>query len=318
MPIESWDRRELLLKAEVTEGTDSVPVAATNALQILNGRSGFTSQKITRQNDRAYFGNRKFAQSQFRGFVEGEIELVGAATEGTAAPIAPLILICGFAETLVTSGPPDYARYSPISAAIPSASAYFVHDTVFRSLLGCRGNLSSIAFAIDDFPKASFRIEGTADPDEVAEDTLPGGTYTAFQDVSGITADTSIMTINGETIEGISMIADLSNRMGAAHSTEWLRNRIRGREPTVTMRYHRPALADFNPWAVWKAGTLVPAVFTHTDPVSGHYAKLTVQVQLEEPTEQDLEGDKIIEQVGRCVPSGSGGNELILEFGVAA
>src|SRR5688572_4214608 len=113
--LESFDRRALLIKAEVTEGTDSVPVVGTNAIQFLNGRSGIESDKLERPIDRRWWGNDPFVNTKIRGFIEGDVELAPASGVGNSTnPLSPLFLIAGFAETLA-AGPPARANYTPIS-----------------------------------------------------------------------------------------------------------------------------------------------------------------------------------------------------------
>ena len=130
MAIESFDTRGMLLKLETVENTDALPVAATNAIQIMNGRSGLQAEKLSRPLDRPFFGAKRSRPVKIRGFIEGDIEVVGSKTLGQASPLSPLFQIAGMAESLV-AGPPMLTRYNVISRAIPAASAYFYHAGTF-------------------------------------------------------------------------------------------------------------------------------------------------------------------------------------------
>jgi len=314
MSLEAYDRRVCLLKEEVSEGTDSTPLPATDALQMLNGNSGVSANKIERPLDRPYFGHDPFVNSGFTGFIEGDIELVGAATAGSSAPIAVALLIAGFAETL-DAGPPGSALYNVISSAFPSASAYFYHAGTLKKLLGARANLSQIMLNVDDYAKARIRIEGALANGEITEAALPTPTLTAFGDPTPITHDQSVMSINSFDVEGVGLTIDLGNTLQQTHHTEGLVYRIKDRKPTGTARFYRPAKASLDPWALWKAGTIVPISFVVTDLVTGMYVDVTARAQLEEPRETDINGDYGLEVPFRCIPSSAGNDELSVEFG---
>src|SRR5512135_559091 len=80
--LDSFIRRGLLLKKEVTEGTDSVPVVGTDGILLLNGTSGTTFDKRTRQTDRVVMGGYPFAVANKGAFVEGDFEIFAPATPG--------------------------------------------------------------------------------------------------------------------------------------------------------------------------------------------------------------------------------------------
>lgn len=315
MAIESFERRALLLKAEVTEGTDSVPTAGTNAIQVLNGTSGVSSEKIERALDRPWFGADPFVNTRYSGFIEGDFEIAPATAPGnTTNPLAPLLLVAGMAETLV-AGPPAQARYNPISASIPSASAYFYHSGTLKKLLAARANVSGINFTIGRYPMLKARIEGVLSGNDVTEVAVPTGTYTAFQAPEPITHVSSSLSINSVLVEGISMTCDFNNTLGMTEHTEGLYARIKDRKPTGTMKFHKPLKATLDPWALWRAGTVVTCFFRVVNGAATLKSELRVLAQLEEPREVNEDGDYVIEQPFRCIPSAAGGDELILEFG---
>ena len=315
MSIESFERRALLVKAEVTEGTDSVPTAGTNAIQVLNGTSGITSEKIERNLDRAWFGADPFINTRYSGFIEGDFELAPASGAGNIAnPLAAVLLIGGMAETLAV-GPPAQARYNVISTALPSASCYFYHSGTLKKLLASRANISGINFTIGRYPMLKARIQGLLDANDVTEVAVPTGTYTAFQAPEPITHVSSSLSINSVLVEGISMNVDFNNELSMVEHTEGLYSRIKDRKPTGTMKFHKPLKATLDPWALWRAGTVVTCFFRTVNSGATRKSEIRVLAQLEEPREVNEDGNYVIEQPFRCIPGASGNDELILEFG---
>ena len=80
------------------------------------------------------------------------------------------------------------------------------------------------------------------------------------------------------------------------------------------LRIARTALADFNPWALRDAGTLITASLKLSES-DQRYSELGIRGQIEQINEVDIDGDYGWELTGRCVPSDAGGDEFYIEFG---
>jgi hypothetical protein len=307
MSLESFERRGLALKIETTENVDAVPTSALNAFLLMNGSSGVESEKIERPIDRPFFGADPFVNGLFRGYIEGDFEVLGAATAGLTAPIAPLLRIGGMAETLVAS---TSATYNPISSAIPSASAYFWHAGTLKKLLGSRAQISQMAMKIGDFFKARMRIEGNCT--DVLDTALPTDfDLSAFRAPPAITTETMILTINGSAVEGVELSLDFGTEMQVKEHSEARVARIQDRKPSFTARFYKPTKATLDLHQLWRNHTLVPIVGT-VDGGATKKAVLTIGYgQIESISEIDLEKDYGFEVKGRCIPS-AGNDEFTL------
>lgn len=312
--MESFDSRGLLLKLEATENTDAGPTAAANAFRVMNGRSGLQGEKLPRPIDRPHFGAKPGRRIKVKGFIEGDVEIVGAATPGAASPLSPLLQIAGMAETLVV-GPPAIARYNVISRDIPSATGWFYHGGTLKKLTGARANLSGLMLEIGKFFTAKARIEGNCTT--VTEAALPADfDFDDFQSVDPYTTETGELEINGVAVDGVSLSVDFGNALAVTEHTRARRSRITGREGSFTARFYRPALGALNVWQLWESGAEFPIVGTHGIGAGvGRGAKLLLRAQIDGVEEVELEKDYGVEIKGSLIPSNAGNDEIKLEFG---
>ncbi|MDC8012940.1 hypothetical protein [Tahibacter soli] len=315
MSLESFENRAMLLKLETVENTDAAPTATANAFQLMNGRSGLQADSIKRQLDRPFFGGDPSTPVNIRGFIEGEVEMVGALTPGQPSPLSPLLQVCGMAETLVTSPAPALARYNVISRGIPSASSYFFHAGTLKKLLGARGNLSGLAYEIGKTYTAKLRLEGNCI--DVEEDDLPSDLdYDAFVEPMPYTTEYGELKVNGFNVDGISLSVDFGNELAVKQHTEARIARISDRKPTFTVRFYRPAHANLNAWALWKSRTILPIVASvGIGAGAGRGVRTLLRAQIVEPPQEvEHEKDTAVEIKGELVPSSSGNDELVFEF----
>lgn len=317
--IEFYRSRGMVLKAEVTEGVDSAPTPSANAFEVMDSKSMLESDTVERPKDRPYHTNDDFAITNVRGVIEGSVELVPPAIPGTdPAPHAPLLLPCGFAQTLIPAdvGPPIVLAetvYSLISQGVPSATAWFWHAGTLRKLLGARGNLTGLTMAIGDVVKAQFRLQGSCI--DVEEDDVPSDLdYDAFANARPGTTENMEMLIDDFAVMGKSHAIDLGNDLKTVEHTEARRNRINNRKGTFTLRFFRTSKADFDPWAKWRAGDIIVAQSTLIE-VDDRYTQFISRGKVESVGEVDIEGDYAFEIKCRALPSSAGNDEHQLRLG---
>lgn len=314
MSLEQFKNRALLLKVESVEGTDATPAAGTDAFQLFDGTSGLMSDKVERPIDRPFLGHKPFVNTNLRGFIEGGFEIVcPAITDGTSkAAIDALLRIAGMAKTY-DAGPPKVVTYNPISTAFPSGTAHFYHAGTLRKLLGARANLTGVEMAIGNYFRGQCRVEGSCI--EVDESALPVGLdYDAFGVPVVNSTETMLMKVNDVTVEGKRLGVDWGNQLRTIEHTEARINRIQDRTPTWRALFYRPAKASLDPYALWKAGTIIPLVSHVTDPVTNLRAELVVRGQIEDVRDTDIDGDFGYEITGRAIPSDAGGDEVLINF----
>ena len=166
----------ILAKIEVTEGVDSVPTGAANALLVSDMTiNPLNAQNVDRDLVRNYFG----ASEQLVGTAYIElsftVELAGSGTAGTAAPWGALLVACGFVE----SGTVTWKQYAPDTPALQkSATLYYHDDGVRHSLLGAKGTVK-IGMGIGNRPTLQFSFLGI--DGGVAAAANPATTLTAWR-----------------------------------------------------------------------------------------------------------------------------------------
>jgi hypothetical protein len=301
--------RTLQVKIESPEGTDAVPTAPLNTIQCMDLSVMVEADNQDRNLDRSVFGGRPTALVRKRGIASGIIELVGHGTVGTAPPIAPLLLACGHAETLVAI---TSARYRPRSTGIPSATVKAFHSTEVFKFLGSRGMLSNLQFNIDDFPKAQFEIRGN--PQTMAEAAMPTDSdVSAFQIPPVIVHDNSVMTIDGFNVDGKGLEIRPNVAMDIIHHTEGRVARHTDRVTEVTLRFFRSAYSDKNIHALANAETPVPIEFEITTSAGKNILVELPKVQLLLPKPVDIDGHFAWEVIGRVLPD-AGDDEYSITF----
>lgn len=304
-----FQARALQLKIETTEGTDAVPTGAADTVQVMDLSVQIEADNQDRNLDRTTFGGRPTSLVRKRGIVTGNVELIGHGTPGTAAPIGPLLRACGHAQTLVAV---TSARYRPLSTGIPSASIYAFHGLERYRILAARGMLSSLAFNIDDYPKAQFELRGN--PETMTEAALPtDGDVSAFQVPPVIVQENSVMTIDGFDVDGKGLEIRPAVDLQIVHHTNARVARHVDRLTEVTLRFFRSAYSDKNIHALAEAETPVPVSFEVTTSAGKNILVELPAVQLLLPKAVEIDGHFAWEVIGRCLPD-AGDDEYGITF----
>lgn len=318
--IERFNRRLLLLKIEATEGTDATPAPGTDAFQIMDGQSKIEGDTIERNIDRADLTASPFAFTNSRGTLSGSIELVPPAAPGTdAAAVGTLLRIAGMSETLDAVGPPKSTRYAPVSTGFESATAYWDHGGTRRKILGSRADISSLMLSIDDYFKAQFNLTGFCDG--VTEQAIAtGADFSAFREPVVSTDVNSTLKIgeagSAPTLSTWSKSLSVDFGLGVQTNryTEHKETSVNSRDGKFTIVMARPAQADFDPWALRAAGTLIEAQYRLSQG-SNLYSEIGIRGQIEGIDEQNTEDRYLLQLTGRCIASDSGNDDYYVEFG---
>lgn len=319
--LEFFRKRGLIGKIETVEGTDEVPVVASDGILLMNGSSGTEFDTIERSVDRTFFTHDPFVVGNKRAFIEGEFELFAPSNPGVGASANDVILRTGgLAKTLTVGNATTTGktRYAPVSTAIPSASFHWWHVDYLKKVLGARTAISRLSLAIGNRFVGACRILGNYT--DVTEDTIAAiTTYTSVPVVCR--HDNSTMTVTDVTgagspitLWGKELSVDLGSQLGSKEFTSKKINAISDRRPTFTMRFARTDLSDINFWTLRDAGNIITATF-RLDEGTGLYSELGIRGQIEQVNEVDVDGDLCLEITGRCIASSSGGDELYVEFG---
>lgn len=335
--LDFFRKRNLLIKAEVTEGVDSVPVGATDAFRLFDGSSSTEFDKVERPLDKAVFGNDPFVVANRRAKIEGEFELYPPATPGAAstsdADCAKILLPAGMAVTKDAVGLTTI--YNPISAAIPSATAYWSHTGTLVKALGSRVDISDLMIEIGNRFKGKASILG----DYVAVTEAAAPTVTLPTKVPVVASARNTRTLINTLVRGGTLSSDgtpledllvwakslsisFGNDLKHKEYTSKSVNGISDRKATWSLKIAKTDItADFNPWYVRDNGIIVTGSLRlyENDAVagvlSGLYSALNFRGQIENITAADTDGDYGWELTGPCIPSDAGGDDFSIEFG---
>lgn len=166
----------ILAKLEITEGTDSVPTGAANAILVSEfDINPLDAKNIDRNNIRGYFGGSEQLVGSASIKLGYSVELAGSGAAATPPAFDALLQACGMASAVLET--PDRVEYTPISTGIKSLSSYFYDDGICHKLLGSRGTFSLSAKA-GEIPR--FKFDFTGLNGGVATGTTTG-TYSAFK-----------------------------------------------------------------------------------------------------------------------------------------
>lgn len=310
-----FDLRALLHKIEVTEGTDATPTPDTNAILLLDGSGQINVDELERNIDQPAGGAKPYVQARKHAVITGDVELVGAATEGTAPPIGDLLRNAG--HTQVLGEAPDNAIYTPTLTGIPSASAWFYHGGEVLKMVGARARLTSINMSINDFPRAGVEIMGKIGAlDEAA---MPSGANapdtSAFQvPIVGTDANMTI-ELGGFALDGISLELDPGVALAMLYHTEATLSRQSARAVTGTLRCYRPARSDINIRQLAAAAQTAPLLVDYVTGDDERDLFLTAPaVQIGEPVRADLDGLVVWDIPLRLLPD-AGNDDYTLGFG---
>lgn len=234
--------KAFLAKIEVTKGTDSVPVAATNAVRIERGFAPVpAAEKIPYDPVKATMGALKSLIGRKTIAIEVPTLVRGSGAAGTAPEIGALLQACGLVET-VAGG--SSVTYDPTStpASLESVSTYSYLDGVLMKALGAVGNLS-LACTINQPIAANFTIQAGFDTAPTTTAVVTP-TLNATQPIVMTSAD---VISDGAAIKVGSFTLDLGNEFGDHNTTGRNEYTVANRKPTITIsKDSLSTVADWN------------------------------------------------------------------------
>jgi hypothetical protein len=165
------NREVILAKVEVTYGTDSVPVEATDAKLVEN--IGWSNEGL-RMNERpAVRQNIGMLQQVFGGTLRSitfDVEMKGGGGAVDLPPeLGTLLRGCGFGETVNVAAD---VQYAPISTGHESLTIYYFQDGIRHVLTGCIGNA---AFNLETGALGKISFTFTGHLVSVTDVALPSG-----------------------------------------------------------------------------------------------------------------------------------------------
>lgn len=255
-----FKNKAILLKSEVTVGTDSVPTGLANWIEARNVTlTPLDAQTADRNIDQPYFGNGGKVQVAQYVKLSFEVAIAGSGAAGSAPKIAPALLACGFAETLTAS---TDAEYNLVSTGIGACSIYVNIDGTLHKLIGARGTVGG-TLAAKGIPLLKFEFDAIfADPTAVALPTVDKSGWLVEEAVNAI--NTGKVTLDGVDLAWSNLEWALNNQVARIDLPGPQREcAITDRKPTASVTVLAPGLATFDPFALAKAASSVTVSTTH-------------------------------------------------------
>lgn len=267
MPTKRTRLTGLLARIEAVYGTDIVPVAATDGIQLeehlwssidvdhleQNERKDVAGQRMGRHASAQPSG--RFAKLTITVAVKG----AGAAYAAATRPEMDVLLrIAGFEPTVDATVGAETITYVPIDEGHESATLYAYSAGSLFKVVGCRGRLVSLTSIPARICVARFEIQGLLleDPTDVS---LPAITYPGRL-VKPPVSD-KVVTLGTYGAPSGSFTLEFNTELPAKPRGGTPGGHagydIMGYDPTAKVLVDSPTKAVWNPWAVHAAGTLL-------------------------------------------------------------
>lgn len=296
----------ILVKTEVTPGTDIVPAAA-NAILVRNPSIVPLEMSYAERNIvRGFFGNFDALPTIRKVKISFEVELQSSGAAGTAPGWGPLMTACGTTETLVAL---TTATYAPNTGTGKTVSIYYNVDGVLHKVVYARGNCI-IRIKANDIPVLAFEFIGL---DTGATDTaLVTPVYTAFVTPKAATKDNTPTF----ALHGVSSLALESLEINFGNQNEQI-SRIGSeqilqtdRKTTGSVMFEMTSIATKDWMATVKAATLAALQIIHGTGAGTIMQIDAANVELQSPQFSDIQGIQMLQLALRLNPTNAGNDEF--------
>lgn len=303
-------KRLILVKKEVTYGTDVTPVG-TDALLVRNlDITPIEADLVSRDLIRPYLGNSPQLLANSRVSITFQVELAGSGTAGTAPRFGAILQACGMSETIVAT---TSVTYAPVSASFSSATIYFNNDGILHKATGCRGTFS-INAAVGEIPTIDFTMTGVYNaPTDTA---APSVTYSAQASPlvfkQGNTSAFQFFSYAGCLQSATFDIANsIVYRELVGCTKEVL---ITDRKPAGTVMIEAPTLATKDYFAIAQTETTGNLTFLHGTTAGNRVTLTAAQCDIANPSYGDQDGIQMLNIPYIAVPTTTGNDEVSLAF----
>jgi len=277
----------VLAKVEATQFTDATPTAALNAILAKDLKvTPLKVQSEARNLMRPYFGNSEQIPVVEEAMVEFSVEMAGSGAAGTAPKYAPLLRMCGFAET-INAG--VSAVYNPISSGFEFGTIYVYRDGTIYKMTGAHGSLS-VDMAAKKIPHFKFTLTGKYVA--VSDGAIASGAdFSGFQQPkASIPAWTGTLTWGAYAAKCAAFSADMASEISHAI---WMNNETLApvdRKPKGSITVEAVTVASNDYFTQVRNATLQAFTLTHGT-VAGNKVKLDApKMQLVDVDETEYEG----------------------------
>ena len=301
----------LLVKPEVTYGTDPVPTAAANSILAIDMKiMPMEGRDQSRELDMPSMGAQPTIPLDLHSKMSFKVELQPSGVAGTAPAWGPLVRACGCAQTIVAA---TSVTYTPVSSGHESATIYFYIGQTLYKIIGARGTAK---FTVNAQGIAYIEFTFTGLFTAAAQGVRPTPVVTAFQKPLAVSStNTPVFTVNGVALVMRTFALDMGNEIVPRFLVNSHQVLITDRAEMIDMTVEAEALTLINPYALAAAQTMV-AIVLHHGTVAGARLKLHGGIcQIQRPSGVE-NSQGIVEWPLRAVPIQNVGNDqwaLILD-----
>ena len=307
--LRRFTSRALALRLQPAEGAPVAPAEA-HRIDFFQGVTGTAVNVLEERRDRhGLTGSPDLGTSQHSAFVEGFTSLGEHAH--------PLLEIGGLRQSVYGG---QVTRYNPLSEGIAVATADFWQAGTLRRLTDARAKLSELRIAVGARPQLRARIEGLCE--DITEAEPPELPLPApLGAIAGAGNARARVITAGQTpalpVWAKSLDIDLRPTFRIKDYTGHREHAYVDRQPVFTLTLAKPALSDFDPWALRRSGTAIVARLWLED-AGGKCVEIGARGRIRDIVELDLDGDYGLQLTGPCIATRPGGNEVWVAFGPAA
>lgn len=303
-----WRKKAFVAKIETTYGTDSVPTAALNAIQMSDVTlTPIEGDEISRDLYQPYLGAQEFIPVGSYGRIEGSIEIAGSGTPGTAPAWGVMHRACGMAETLIAD---TSATYTFVDDEQEAVSLYFWMHGIRHILVGMRGTWMS-EVTPKNIPRWRYTMTGLLGT--ISDVALPTPVLTAFRKPVAVGKANTTLSLHGIT----SAVAPVESFRVDAGNTVEMRNLIgedaviiSDRKAVGQVVAELKPIATKNWFQTYLDATLDGQSIVHGT-VPGNIVEIAAdRVQIGKPGYGNTQGISNITLPTTYIPAGTGNNDL--------
>lgn len=311
MPMNSI-RRAILCKRETVYGTDAVPVAATDGVEVLRNPRvtpldiGYVPREIIR----SFFGSFKKLPSTKFVRIQFEMPMAGFGAAGPASPTAgydAALRACGLARTINAAVD---VRYAPVTVNPDAATLYYYKDGRLHKAVGARGDVEMQwrRNQIGRFVFDMMALDGG-----IVDQALAVPTLTAYQEPPMCMAGKTTFSLHGFAAPLESLTLRLGSRMvyrNLMQSSEVIA--FNGRESSGQVEVEDNTVAAKDWMNIIKAGTLGAIDVTHGTVAGNIVQVIGSNVQLTQPGENEVDEFAHLTMNLDIQPGASGNDEMTI------
>jgi hypothetical protein len=282
-------KQGLVAKLESTYGVDAAPTGAANAIQVSNLRLRPLVQRLAERDIvKPYLGHNASIQVAAWKTLEFDVEVAGAGAAGTAPKYGPLLLGCGFDET-ITAG--TSVVYSLTSELFDSLSMWTEYDGVMHKMKGARGSVM-VGLDAQSIAKFRFSMSGLFVP--VVDGTLTGVTYAGYTKPVAVNKANSSLTLHGYAAIVDKLSLDLKSTVAYRNMYGLESVELTNRFPEGSISMEDVSVATKDWWATMAAGTSGALEVIHGN-VPGNIVEFDCPgVVIQEPDFGDVDGIRML------------------------